>query len=333
VNRRGIALLSALAAVTVAGLLAALTLAVARLSRAEGLRQVSRLQAGAVAAGAAARRTAQWDTSAAELLAIGAEVGLGGNVVATGVRSRDSLRRLGPDLYLLRAEGQKVLGSGEILAREVISRLVERLVLPLPDSATILAPRLELDSTAVVSGMDRAPPGWSGRCPPPGSPRPPWLADSAPLGPGTRTMLSQLLPLADIRIGGVLSPLPVSSGPGECSGSALNWGDPAGGPCADRFPAIVLEPGSRIVDGTGQGLMVALDTVELSGNFCFTGAIVALGPLSMRGHSCVSGVIVGLASVEIREQAQVELSVCAADRAVRAPGRFRGVPRGWSAWR
>jgi hypothetical protein len=333
VNRRGVALLSALVAMLLAGALAGLALAAARLSWVGGVRQVALAQARAVAVGSAARRTAEWDPVLADSLAVGEAAGLGGYVVAPGVSSRDSLLRLGPDLYLVRSAGETTLGSGEVVAREVVARLLERLVLHLPDSAAIIAPRVDLEGAGVVvSGADHLPPAGVAGCPPPAPPREPVAPDSLALA--DREVLVRLVPTADFRLAGSLRPVPAVDGAGRCDlVSPLNWGDPAGGPCAGRYPVVVLEPGTALVGGVGQGLLIALGSLELSGNFCFTGAIVALGAISMSGRSCVEGVIVGLDGVTVKETARVERSVCALRRAERAPRSFEPAPRAWSRWR
>lgn len=86
--------------------------------------------------------------------------------------------------------------------------------------------------------------------------------------------------------------------PREASGSCVeedpwNWGDPAGlegSPCAD-YQAWRVAPGNlRVAAGAGQGVLVALGDVELSGTD-FRGLLLVGGDLSLRGDALVTGAV------------------------------------------
>jgi hypothetical protein len=136
-NRRGVALLLALLALVIAGALATSVLALARLRWLSGYRQLAARQALEAAAGAAASHAAQWDASGAGSLSPGIVVPLAGRSFGSLV-TRDSLVRLGPNLYLVRSVALVTAGDGSVLARDGVAQLVELVPLPLPES-TLLA--------------------------------------------------------------------------------------------------------------------------------------------------------------------------------------------------
>jgi len=134
-NRRGVALLAALVALLLAGALAALVLAAARLRWLSGYRQIAGREALEGAAGAAAWHTAEWDSVVAGSLLPGMVTSLVGRRLPGSLRTHDSIIRLGSHLYLVRSVGEVTTGDGSVLARDGVAQLVELWPAAPPDSA------------------------------------------------------------------------------------------------------------------------------------------------------------------------------------------------------
>jgi hypothetical protein len=122
-NRRGIALVAALVAMLLAGILAATILAAARLQWLAGHRLLAARQALPAAEGIANWEVAHWDSALADL-PIGLTVPLARPSVPGLVRSNASVVRLGPGLYLIRAVVEVTDREGGVLARDGVAQLV-----------------------------------------------------------------------------------------------------------------------------------------------------------------------------------------------------------------
>jgi hypothetical protein len=364
-NRRGAALL-----VVVAGLLVITAMAAAgyTLARLRWLESESGLRAAAArlaAAGEVERTLAQWNPILAETLVAGQAVALGTMAWGTGVTTHDSLLRLGPRLYLVRAIGEQRAADHSLLAREGVARLVFLERPDVPDGQAILsAGPVRVAEGGVVDGGDQVPPGWSGVCPVPspsaagirlapettaeitcaagpcvtGSPA--VLADSQVSGSTVLEFgalsLVDLLAGADHSVGGsALTPSPVEVG-GRCDlGDPVNWGDPSmpTGPCGRYFPVLAAGPETRIVGGIGQGVLAGSGGLELAGDFAFYGVVVAGGVVTLRDRARVIGTVAARDGVTLSGSAMAGRSVCAVSRALAGAARpSRRLERGWTLW-
>jgi hypothetical protein len=308
---------------------------------------------------------AQWNPVLAETLATGQTVALGTRARGTGVWAHDSLLRLGPLLYLVRAIGEQRAADQSLLAREGVARLVE---LARPDishsQAIVSAGHVRVAEAGAVDGGDRVPPGWSGVCPVaaasaagirlvPGTTTdvtctsgpcvtgtPPVLADSqlsasTVLEFGAMSLLD-LLAGADHRVGGA----GLTAGPTEVGGRCdvadpANWGDPTmpAGPCGRYFPVLAAEPDTRINSGIGQGVLAGMGGLELAGDFAFHGVVVAGGAVTLRDRAQVIGTVVARDGVTLSGGALAGRSVCAVSRALSGAARpSRRLDRGWTLW-
>jgi hypothetical protein len=329
-NRRGVALLAALLGLLIAGALAALTLASARLTWLAGRRQVAAVQASLGAAGQAERARFLWDPLRAGL-PVGATVSLPGAGPGP-LTSRDSLARLGKVLFLIRSVATRGAADGSGLARADI-RLLIRLSMPSVPESVAVASRLPalVGPAARVDGLDQAPSGWGTVCPPGAGAGLATSIDSTPLFLPGEPGQGDWVAWADRTASGVVTGIAPASAGSQCDlASASNWGDPSGGPCGEFFPVIVAQPGARLAGGAGQGLLVGLGSLELAGSFFFTGVILSQGPVSLADQAQVFGLVRSDSTVILGDQAVVQRSTCALERALMGAARpIRGAERAW----
>lgn len=349
-DRRGAALPLVLLLVALLGALAALTLLGSRVRSLAGERALDRARATAGAQGTIQQVLGNWPALAADTLPVGIVVGLP-TAAAPGIRSTDSIHRLGKTLYLVRSEAERVRADGGTLARAGLGYLLHLVRPALPESAAVVAAgAVTLEGTALASGYDSLPlASWSAGCPPPGAPRagiqsagmvadcpgggctrgaPPLLTDTAVttarLGLLGAVTLPSLMAQANHRVGGAIPwPGPALTG-GSCDrGSTSNWGDPlpGGGPCAGWFPVISAGAGTVVGGGVGQGVLIGTGTLELSGDLGFTGVVIAVGPLRLRDRVRVTGAVVALDSVTLSDSVIVEWSDCAVTMALGGAAR------------
>jgi hypothetical protein len=333
-NRRGIALPTALLALLISSALAAAALATARLRWLSGSRQLAAAAAQASAAGAVDWRTADWDYRIAESLPIGAMIGFSGAVAAlpTDLRTHDSLFRLSHGVFLVRSVAERVDVDGRVLARDDVGRIVQALAHRIPDSAAVIAAGvISVGPNAAIDGADHILPGLEDVCPSASSMGTAAVTDSALASHLDSIGLRDLLGAADLRLGGALVPGPVIAADGRCDeGAPANWGDPRGGACSDRLPVVILDSASRVSGGEGQGILLALGPVELSGNSLFAGAMMALGPVLITERARVYGTILGVERVTVADSGRIERSTCAIRRALSGVARPKPVLRGWA---
>ncbi|MDX2122980.1 MAG: hypothetical protein SF070_18215 [Gemmatimonadota bacterium] len=349
-DRRGAALPLVLLLVALLGALAALTLLGSRVRSLAGERALDRARATAGAQGTIQQVLGNWPALAADTLPVGIVVGLP-TAAAPGIRSTDSIHRLGKTLYLVRSEAERVRADGGTLARAGLGYLLHLVRPALPESAAVVAAgAVTLEGTALASGYDSLPlASWSAGCPPPGAPRagiqsagmvadcpgggctrgaPPLLTDTAVttarLGLLGAVTLPSLMAQANHRVGGAIPwPGPALTG-GSCDrGSTSNWGDPlpGGGPCAGWFPVISAGAGTVVGGGVGQGVLIGTGTLELSGDLGFTGVVIAVGSLRLRDRVRVTGAVVALDSVTLSDSVIVEWSDCAVTMALGGAAR------------
>jgi|GEM_PF-755365 len=216
-----------------------------------------------------------------------------------------------------------------------------------------------------ISGIDTVPPHWS--CPPEDVDRPavivpavtsvsggectakpclvgapPVSADVAAAGPemyerfGTRDRDS--IAAFGVQLAGdaaILAPAPALDRAGECDVTRPDvLGDPLRllgeeSPCADHFPLIHAPGNMRIEGGTGEGLLIVDGDLTIAGGAYFSGVAAVRGVLEITGASALHGT--ALASrVMVRGGSLARYSSCAVERALRAAA-LPVVPEGM-AW-
>lgn len=127
---------------------------------------------------------------------------------------------------------------------------------------------------------------------------------------------------------------------GECDTSdPQNWGAPGtpGSRCWDYLPVIHAEGNLTIdADGEGQGLLLVDGDLTMDAAFDFYGVIVVKGELTVRGEATVTGGVIvanrdnGRGRSDVREDAFVRYSSCAAARSTGGMGVARFLPgRHW----
>jgi hypothetical protein len=362
-TRNGAALPGALLLLVLLGGLSALGLQSARLRSLAGARALARARALTVAEAGIERAAARWDPLLAGSLGQGAWQGLTPLAPSAGASSHDTLFRLGQSLFLLKAVGEQRAADGHLLARASLARLVRLESPALPDTvAAVVAAGATVTANFGVRGEDAVPAGWDSLCPPASGPRvgmamaagapsllncpggtclsgsPSSATDSAlpaglfaGLGPAP---LPTLIAGADLSVSGL-----IATGPAFVAGtcdrtSPTNWGDPdnPGSPCGSYFPLVAASGGTEILDGAGQGILVATGDLTLRGSAHFRGAVLAMGNLSLVDSAEVAGVVLVQGSLSVGGEARVLRSSCGIRRAQLGGARpHHPVPRG--SWR
>jgi hypothetical protein len=312
---RGIALPLAVFALVIIGALVSGAFFVGRQEQAVGRNSVKVQQAFAAAEAGAQRTVAAWVAERYNRLPPGGSAPIGGNVGSAGWY-RGEIRRLNPQLFLVRSEGF----SPDSTARQHVGLLVRLESLP-------------LDLTAALSSA--TPPGHRASWTLDGMDRPPQDWDCPPAGPGVPGIsvggaFPDLAPLADaatLRVGGQLMVEPaVSAGVCDLSDMA-NWGSPSdpGGPCGGHFPVIWSESSLQVTGGEGQGILVVNGDLEAGGGFRFAGPVIVRGNLLVGGAGAEfeGGVITGEGADAVSPSgpAAIRYSRCALDRALEGSAR------------
>ncbi len=364
-NRRGFVLPLVLLTLALMAALAGAVLLVSRLRWQSGQRGLEAMQARTLAESEIDLMLASWDPVLADSMPLGASVAIPARSAGPGLMAFDSLMRLGQGLYLARSVGVRSTADGTPLARNGIAELVRLLAPTLPDSMAVAAAGpVDVSAMGQVDGDDHVPTGWTGLCAVPGP-----SGSGAMAGPGvpvralcsagpcivgapaigldsalTAARLRQLGPVsladlllvADHRVDGTISGLRPAVAGGVCTQSdSLNWGDPASAsaPCGGFFPVIEAAPGTRIISGQGQGLLLAMGSLELAGDAAFTGVVLATGPIVVRDQARVTGLVLAEDSLLVTGSAVVERSRCATTRATHGAARpGNPVGRGWFRW-
>lgn len=362
-SRTGGALPASLLLILLLGGLGGLALHTARLQRAAGAKALHHAGAQTAAAAGLERAEAAWDPIAAGRLGVGAAHGLPLAPAAGGSISHDTLLRLGAGLFLLRSAGEYRAPDGLLLARAGLARLIRLETPAVPDTAAALVGAgLQVTADSGVQGEDIVPPGWDSVCPPAG---PPALAAGLPPGVSAGLACPGPVCISGAPPAGVDSSLPTSLftglglspatltahadlsvsatvglAPAATSGTCdrtqpNNWGDPAspGGPCGDYFPLVATGPGTQLVSGSGQGLLVAGGDLVLRGTVRFHGVVLAMGNVTLQDAAEVYGTVLVQGNLQVADSARLRRSSCAVQRASTGAARpHRTIPRGSWRW-
>ena len=362
-NRRGTSLLFVLIVLTLLGALAGVLFGFLRVSRLGGEGALRAMQVLTAADGEVARVVAQWDARLLDTLAVGGSQAVPSGMSPGGLLLVDTIRRLDATMYLVQVVAEHRRADGTILARDGAERLVTVAAPQAPDSQAVLAVGpLLTEGAPSVSGEDLVPTGWEAVCAAPsGAGAGVRSGASPPVGgtcdsgtcitgqPATARdtslrvgFLDQLgwVPVADLVLAAdkEVAGSGLEVGPSETQGvcdreSGLNWGDPASpaSPCGSYLSLVVAQPGTRVEGGIGQGVLLALGSLELAGNFAFKGVVFARGQVTVRDRASVTGTVLSEDTVRVVEAGRIDRSRCAVRRALEAVARpFGGPTRSWS---
>ena len=217
------------------------------------------------------------------------------------------IQRLTTTAFLVRSVGRASIGSAQLESQRETQMLV-RLAYPtiVPGGAIVTAGALEVRGSAVVSGTNSQPVGWT-QCPQlagrdtfaisiaPGQSasiqkpemviggvyRDPAAGDSNTYVRFGTESWNSLVANADLKLpGGTYGPRPAGSSAQCLTSEALNWGEPwrsgasytAG--CRDYFPLIYIDGPTTISNGRGQGILLVNGDLRLTGNFEWYGLII-----------------------------------------------------------
>jgi len=360
-SQRGSSVLVVLLTMLVLGALGALLVARVWSSEREGIVGLALARARISAAAESERMLAGWRPPSAESLAVGAAREVGLTRSPPGLTTRDSLLRLGEDLYLLGVSSAQARADGGLIARAGLWRVVPVRRPVIPDSQAVRsAGPVTVDSSARVSGRDTVPVGWGSACEAPAGDAPGIVAaPSSPIivtcpsgacvagtPPETRdstlaadfgeylggVSLDDLVAGATVRLHDPAAiPGPVDSGAVCLVSAATNLGDPvAGSACFDLVPLTVADSGLSIPGGLGQGVLIGRGPLVLEGDFAFFGVVVARGLILLRDRARVIGTVLAPAGIKLEGASEVRRSRCAVQRAV-AGQRWpdRNPARGW----
>jgi hypothetical protein len=135
------------------------------------------------------------------------------------------------------------------------------------------------------------------------------------------TTYNELAAAATITLpGGTYSPAPVLIGsPAVCNPTSNNWGDGNNptAPCGARFPIVHLQGNSVILNGQGQGIILADGDLTFGGTFAFYGVIIVRGAFKTQagGNPKVYGAVMAqasnLATTAFAGDAVINYSKCA----------------------
>jgi hypothetical protein len=308
-DRRGVALMTVIVATVIVGVMAtgAIFVGMQEQRMGEGVRTLGK--AAGIAEGGANETLRFWDAMTNNSVALypagSIQVAATPAPNGTGVYQAVGYK-LNAQTFLLDVVGRDsntVTGrSGDNAARGRIGMLTRIAPLPVNVRAalTLGGPVTFGGGNVFIQGADNVPPGWAG-CPAAGvalagvvaknagdvvgvsgqvTGNPAVLIDPAmdstqfmQYGP---TSYAQLAAAATITLpGGAYSPAPVVVG-GVCQNVNTNWGDgntPAN-PCGTRFEIIHLTGDATILNGQGQGIILADSSLTFGGNFTFYGLII-----------------------------------------------------------
>ncbi len=357
-GERGVALAAAIFAIVVVGLLVAGSFLVATWEHRIGRDTVLFRHATAAAEAGAELTLARWDQGTYPGLLVGDSAAYSGPVGANSGWFRTSVHRLNDELFFVAAEGF----SRDFVARHVVGLLarVQPVEVEIAAALEVFGP-IWIGSSAVISGRDSDPAGWTG-CPRSIGDLPAIRAvDSShveiavcPECARDGIIFTDSLPDSALRWHGDFADLVsraskvVGGGPyvevgpsfkegGRCStADERNWGDPRNAsPCASYFPVIYAPEGTKLAGGRGQGVLLVQGDLELSGGFEFVGPVFVTGILVIKGAgaSIVGGVSTANADPDRAsrlERGRIQYSGCAVWRALtRVAGIMRLRERSW----
>lgn len=361
-DRRGVALMTVIVATVVVGVLAAgsIFVGIQEQRMGEGVRRVSK--SFGVTEGGTAETLRSWNYAANGIRLFPQDsfrVPTTPSPNGTGVY-QGNIYRMTKQMYLLDIAGRdSITLSGNVPDNSARGRigLLARVVplnLTIKAALTVGGPVTWGGGNVYVQGADNVPPAWATACPPPDtalagvvakSPgdvvgsagqvtgNPPVLID--PSMDSTwfmqfgATSYYQLAAAATITLpGGTYTPNPVVVG-SVCQMTTTNWGDgnTPTNPCGTFFPIVHLTADVTLLDGQGQGIILADGNLTIGGSFTFYGVIIVRKAFSTMagGSPKVYGALMAqasnLATTAFAGDAVINYSKCALLRTKDAASR------------
>jgi hypothetical protein len=341
-DERGIALAMAVFALVVIGALVAGTFFAGRLEQRTGLNSMFAEQSFELAEAGATDVLANWVPATFNGLPPGADTTLPPVTLAPMQVYVPTITRLTPNLFFVRANGQRLDADGSILAERTVG-LLARLGVPVvsPGAAVVTGTEIQFVSEATASGEDLIPVGWGGECPDMadtvaavrsaaavidstdcsgvscllGAPLPPALPILSPDSSVTPSLFNdfggvsfdELAAMAEKVVGAGASPSPTLDGAGACDrADPDNWGEPLTGlgfdACFDYFP-IIYAPGDFLLHGgRGQGLLLVRGDFVISGSAAFYGLVLTLGRVESGESPSIHGAVMSQGDSLVRSQ-------------------------------
>lgn len=165
------------------------------------------------------------------------------------------------DAALSATDSVRILGSGMVIGSDSLEALAA-----CGPSASPVAGVASPDTMRTCSGACGSPGGRVAGVPA-------LLADTSVAGRVAAAF--RITPDIVLPGGAVVTPGPVVIA-GACDTTAtLNWGDPAGGPCATRLPVIRVRGDVTVRGGTGQGILIADGDIQVEAGARLAGLVVA----------------------------------------------------------
>lgn len=339
-DERGIALAIAVFALVVIGALVAGTFFAGRLEQRTGLNTMFAEQSFELAEAGATDVLANWAPGTFNTLAPGADTTLPPVALAPFQVYVPTVTRLTPDLFFVRATGQRLDADGGVLAERTVG-LLARLGIPAvnPGAAFVTGTGSQFFSQAVASGVDLDPVGWGGECPGVvdtvaalrsaasvidstdcggvsclvGAPPPPALPILSPDSTVTSSLFTdfggvsfdELAAMAEKIVGASAVPSPSLNGTGACDrADPLNWGEPLTGlgfdDCFNYFPIIYAPGDFQLSNGRGQGILLVRGDFSIRGSAAFYGLVVALGRFEAEVSPSLHGAVLAQGDSAIR---------------------------------
>ncbi len=366
-DERGIALAIAVFALVVIGALVAGTFFAGRLEQRTGLNTMFAEQSFELAEAGATDVLANWAPGTFNTLAPGADTTLPPVALAPFQVYVPTVTRLTPDLFFVRATGQRLDADGGVLAERTVG-LLARLGIPAvnPGAAFVTGTGSQFFSQAVASGVDLDPVGWGGECPGVvdtvaavrsaagvidstdcggvsclvGAPPPPALPILSPDSTVTSSLFTdfggvsfdELAAMAEKIVGASAVPSPSLNGTGACDrADPLNWGEPLTGlgfdDCFNYFPIIYAPGDFQLSNGRGQGILLVRGDFSIRGSAAFYGLVVTLGRFEAEVSPSLHGAVLAQGDSVIRSHTGVTVLIQYSSCALTRALRQAGIAR------
>ena len=351
-DRRGVALMTVIVATVVVGVMAAgaVFVGIQEQRMGEGVRRLGK--SAGVAEGGTVETLQGWNWSANNSIRLypldSIQIADSPSPNGVGVY-RTTSYRITPQMYLLDVTARdstsysgRVPDNGARGRIGMLARIVP-LNITVKGALTVGGPVIFGGGNVYVQGADNVPPGWT-TCAAPDTAlagvvakRPGDVTNSAGQVTGSPNVLidptmdstwftmfgtttyAQLAAVASITLpGGSYSPAPSVVG-GVCQNTTTNWGDgnTPTNPCGNRFPIVHLTGDATIMNGQGQGIILADGNLTFGGTFTFYGIIIVRGGFSTLagGSPKVYGALmaqsINLATTAFAGDAVINYSKCA----------------------
>lgn len=358
-NERGIALAVAVFALVIIGALVAGTFFAGRLEQQTGQNAMFATQAAEAAEagltdalnGQTASTLTALPNDPTVVTSLGAYTGPSGSHVS----ATQDIRRLGDNLFLIRATGKRVNGVNGELAQRTLGQLIRLNSANLTVKAGLTAlGDVTVTGGAEVSGIDAVPPLWAAQgesCPPTGDQAGVRYNNGTVTTNGNGTIAGSPASIKDLTLNSsdmqsnfnqlkALATLTLTSGNPAATGPAYtglplkcdaavetNWGEPVlkTDPCYNYFPIIYHNGNLKLQGGRGQGILLVEGDLTATGGMVFYGPVYVTGTLSTSGNSgqgakFYGGVIAGNVALDdvtkLAGGALVNYSSCAIARAL-----------------